>query len=201
MHFYLNFNKLYILQEGLYRNSIIFNDHQKLKAELKNFWNLFLLITATIAIGFYLWLNYLSTHRIETINYDPELDAKELSLCNEYIPQYYSVSTDYDGGKRAIKNELMPYIEKEKIFFEHFNGNISIRFILNCKGEIGLFRAKVIDQNLQETSVNQAPLDALIRLVSQLNHWRLKPKKDGTTYDSYYFINFKIRKGLVTDIF
>ncbi len=154
-----------------------------------------------LAIGLFITLKYLSSNTIEPIIYDEIIDEIELNLCNEdRIPQYYMVSTDYHGGKRAIKNKLLPLIEKDRISFGTDNGNIAIRFVVNCNGEIGLYRAKAIDQNLKKTDFDKANIEHLIILLSQLDDWNVEIKKD-KKYDSYYFINFKIRNGHVTDIF
>lgn len=146
-------------------------------------------------------LEYFAKNKIETIKYDGTLDKNQLNICDEdRILQYYMVSTDYNGGKRAIKNKLLPIIEEEGISFGTENGNITIRFIVNCKGEIGLFRAKSINENLKSTDFDDANLEFLKSLVSQLDDWIVKSENE-MKFDSYYHINFKIRNGLVTDIF
>lgn len=160
-----------------------------------------MLSTATLAVGLFITLQYLTRNKIEPIEYEEITDKIELNLCNEdRIPQYYMVSTKYNGGKRAIKNKLLPIIEKDRISFGTDNGNIAIRFIVNCNGEIGLFRAITINENLKETDFDKANIEFLISFVSQLDDWIVETKND-KKYDSYYFVNFKIRNGLITDIF
>ena len=168
---------------------------------MKNFWNIFSLSTAILAIGLFITLEYLLTNKIEPIVYDKVIDKIELNLCDEgRILQYYMVSTDYHGGKRAIKNKLLPLIEKDRISFGSDNGNIAVRFVVSCNGEIGLFRAKAIAQNRKKIDFDKTNIEYLISLVSQLDNWNVETKKD-KKYDSYYYINFKIRNGLVIDIF
>jgi hypothetical protein len=143
----------------------------------------------------------LLSHKIYPIEYDKSLDSEELTICNKkIIPQYYSVATDYVGGKRAIKNELLPQIKERKIEFGSRNGYVTIRFIVNCNGEIGLFRANEIDDNIKPTKYSDSQIKELKNITSTLSNWDVKIKND-KTYDSYYFINFKIEKGLITDIF
>ncbi|MBK6266138.1 hypothetical protein JKA74_13925 [Marivirga sp. S37H4] len=168
---------------------------------MKNFWNILLISTGILAIGIYFTSDYLATNGIEEIQFDESTDEIALELCNEdRILQYYTVSTGYNGGKKAIKKKLLPIIEKDKLSFGTKNGNITIRFVVNCNGEIGLFRVKSIDENLQETDFAQSGIASLISLVSQLDEWKVKPMKE-KKFDSYYFINFKVRNGHVTDIF
>lgn len=168
---------------------------------MKNFWNIFLLLTATLAIVIFFTVQYLTKKKIEPITYDKGIDKTELNLCDgDQIGQYYMFSTDYKGGKRAIKNKLLPIILKNRISFGTKSGNITIRFIVNCNGEIGLFRTKTINKNLKKTDFDSNNTEYLISLVKQLDNWHIETKND-KKYDSYYFINFKISNGLVTDIF
>ena len=135
------------------------------------------------------------------IKYDASLDHKELSICNkDRIPQYYSAGTNYSGGKRAIKKELLPLISQKKIEFSSKSGYVTIRFIVNCNGEIGLFRANEIDSDIKSTEYDSATVGELKNIVSTLNNWEIKSYNENK-YDSYYFINFKIEQGLITDIF
>lgn len=160
-----------------------------------------MLSTGTIAIGAFITLEYLLRNKIEPIIYDETIDKFELSLCDENkIHQYYMVSTGYNGGKRAIKNKLFPLINKNRTSFNAGNGNVAIRFVVNCNGEIGLFRVKAVDKNLKTTDFNKTNLEYLISLVSQLDNWNVETKND-KKYDSYYFINFKIKNGYITDVF
>ncbi len=168
---------------------------------MKNFWNILLLSSGILAIGLFIVLECLTRNNIEPIEYKEVIDKIELTLCDKgRISQYYMVSTDFNGGKRAIKNELMPNIEKDRISFGTNTSNITIRFIVNCKGEIGLFRVKAINKNIQKTLIDKGNIEYLISLVSQLKDWNIETIKD-KKYDSYYLINFKIRNGLITDIF
>ncbi len=160
-----------------------------------------MLITAVLAIGFFFMLRHFLNMKIETISYDKDIDKIELNLCNEdRVLQYYMISTNYNGGKKAIKNKLLPIIQQNKTSFGLKNGNISIRFVVNCNGEIGLFRAKSINENLEPTEFDKSNIDYLISLVGELDDWYVETKKE-KKYDSYYFINFKIENGLITDIF
>lgn len=166
---------------------------------MKSFWSKFLLSTAILAIATFLTIQYLTKKKIEQITYDKEIDESDLILCDDdRVGQYYMFSTDYNGGKRAIKHKLLPIILNDQISFGTQSGNITVRFIVNCKGEIGLFRAKAIDENQVTTNFDNT--EYLISVVQQLNDWIVENRKD-KKYDSYYFINFKITNGLVTDIF
>lgn len=168
---------------------------------MKNFWNIFLISTAALSVGIFFTIRYLAKSKIEPITFDSRFDLTELKLCDEdRIGQYYMFSTDYNGGKKAIKNKLLPKIIRDELSFGEKSGNITIRFIVNCNGEIGLFRVKAINEKLKTTDFDKTKTEYLISLVKDLKNWTVETKND-RKYDSYYFINFKITNGLVTDIF
>lgn len=167
---------------------------------MKKFWNVFLASTLVTSVGITVWL-YPQAKMILPIEYDSNLDPQELRLCNkDRIPQYYSAGTYYLGGKRAIKKELLPLINQKKIEFGSTNGYITIRFIVNCNGEIGLFRANEIDSDIKSTKFIDSKIADLKDIVNTLSDWEVKSLNDNR-YDSYYFINFKVEEGLITDIF
>lgn len=147
------------------------------------------------------WIYYLLDNKILPIKYDKNTDDKEFIICNEdLIPQYYSVETNYVGGKTAIKKILLPIINQDKITFGLKSGYVSIRFVVNCNGETGLFRANEIDENIQSTKFDKSKIEKLKKTVSRLDNWDVKTKFK-KQFDSYYFINFKIENGKITDIF
>ncbi|MFS4491717.1 hypothetical protein [Maribacter sp. 2308TA10-17] len=168
---------------------------------MKNFWNIFLLTTATLALVLFLCIRHWAKSYIEPITYDSAVDKKNLKLCaTGYIPQYYMISTGYTGGERALKNKLLPIIEKETLSFDNKNGNIAIRFIVNCHGEIGLFRAKGTDESIKASDFDKNKIDFLISAISELKDWQ-PGSINSEKRDSYYYINFKIENGQITDIF
>ncbi|GAA4311905.1 hypothetical protein GCM10023115_32240 [Pontixanthobacter gangjinensis] len=128
---------------------------------------------------------------------DPEIDG-EFQVCDEdKIPNYYAIGTHYQGGKKAIKAEILN--DLENLEFQE-QGNISLRFIVNCHGETGRFRSKSTDLEMKKIPVDEARLDKIKNRVRQLNKWN-PAKNDHATYDSYYVLNFKLRDGRIVDIF
>ncbi len=166
---------------------------------MKKFWNIFLLSTVIIATALTVWM-YNISNNILPIKYEASVDHKELNICNKNILSHYHSLTDYVESKKAIKKELLPLINEKNIQFDSKNGYVTIRFIVNCNGEIGLFRANEIDAEMKAANYSSATINELTNIVSTLNNWEIKPH-NGNKYDSYYFINFKIEEGQITDIF
>ena len=122
----------------------------------------------------------------------------DFSFCHEdYIYQDYQINTDYAGGKRAIKSEL------EDIFPINTlteSGLLTIRFIVNCKGETGIYRSKMIDSSLEEVDISNKDLTQIYTAISALDRWKPGSVR-GEPADSYYQVSFKLLNGEVIDIF
>ena len=162
--------------------------------------NLFLLLSFLLAASLTLWFNYQLNHRVGDIDFDDSLDDPAFELCNEDLVQqdYSGIGADYRGGKKAIKKELLGKLQEKA----HFKGSglLTLRFVVNCKGETGRFRAKAIDGEIQEKEVLQEQVELLENLVANLEQWQPGFWK-GRKFDSYYQINLKINNGQITDIF
>ena len=137
------------------------------------------------------------SHRIGELSSDSELDG-DFKVCNEdQIPNYYGMNTSFTGGKKAIKNEIIH--ELENLEFQH-SGLISFRFIVNCEGNIGRFRALASDLNLENVEIDPNKLKTIEEALLKLKNWN-PARNEYNTFDSYYVLNFKIRKNKIIDIF
>ena len=72
--------------------------------------------------------------------------------------------------------------------------------MINCKGETGYFRVKMVDKNLKSTVFNDEKINTLKGLVKRLENWEAGTRGE-EKLDSYYQINFKINNGKVKAIF
>lgn len=142
------------------------------------------------------WLFYLSGKRVGDLTVDKQQDGN-FQVCNEdKIFQYYNLDTDYKGGKKAIKQEILSRLESLD-----FNnpGLITARFIVNCNGDTGRFRYKSTDLDLKEIKVNSENIKKIKSAVLLLQHWN--SPEENRVFDSYYVLNFKIRNNKILDIF
>lgn len=127
------------------------------------------------------------------LNCMPTLDA-----CNELrIVQYYSVDTYFRG--RESHSETHPAPAPPRPEGKGQNGWVTVRFVINCRGETGRFRMPQIDRNYQPCTFHRALTDQLLAATKELHNWQ-PGQYDGATYDSYYYLNFKIADGAVQDI-
>ncbi|USD25093.1 hypothetical protein [Flagellimonas marinaquae] len=165
---------------------------------MKSKLNIWLLVSFLIAGILTLWLYFKLTGYIWDISYDEAVDSEEFSPCGEYsIYPYYHVGTYHRGGKKHIKKKLLSKINTEGL---PSNGLLTVRFVVNCKGETGYFRTKMTDAELKEINVPTSTLEHFYNLILELEEW-MPGKIKGTAVDSYAQIVFKVEQGKITDIF
>ncbi|WP_298529531.1 hypothetical protein [uncultured Christiangramia sp.] len=164
---------------------------------MKSKTNIFLVISAAIAIALTGWIYYQMSHKVGELSSNKETDGN-FKVCNEdKIPNYYGMDTDFVGGKKAIKNKLLGNLQNLK--FEN-SGLITFRFIVNCEGDIGRFRTQSTNLRLEKVEVELGKLKSIEKALSNLKDWN-PAKTKFNSYDSYYVLNFKIRKNRIVDIF
>jgi len=118
---------------------------------LKSKTNIFLIISSVIAIALTGCIYYQMSHTVGELSLDKKIDG-DFKVCNEdKIPNYYGMDTDYEGGKKAIKNKLLGNLQNLK--FEN-SGLITFRFIVNCEGDIGRFRTQSTNLKLEEIEID-----------------------------------------------
>lgn len=164
--------------------------------------NIVLVISTILFLSTLIWLNYLTTNNVGDIDFDSSIDSNSFTLCNkDRVFQYYSVNTSYVGKRKVVREEILKYLSDKNVQFDKKSGYITFRFIVNCKGQSGRYRVKMIDRSLKETVFKKLEVQKLKNAVKILNLWKPKTFKDGSTYDSYNQIHFKIEKGVIIDIF
>ena len=165
---------------------------------MKNKLNILLLISFLLASILVSWVYYQKTHRIGDIEFEQDLDNSKFMVCyKDIILQYYSIGTNYKGGKKAINKELSKLLKSLKF---NETGLITFRFIVNCKNQIGIFRVKTINSNLKENNFKSENIKLIQESIKRLNGWQAGKVGD-EKLDSYYVLNFKIQDGSITDIF
>lgn len=113
--------------------------------------------------------------------------------CSSDIFQYYNDVTGYKTERFGIRKEISKSIYD--LNYPNFSGLINVRFIINCKNEIGYFRIKTTNQHYKNIEIPASLQKQIVAIIQQLKNWNGKNK------DSYYQIYIKIRNGKVEDIF
>lgn len=128
-------------------------------------------------------------------------DNSDFKICQEeiQIKDYYNCNNQgqIKGGKgtwiRILKKELDP----QKLNNE--SGYLTIRFVINCKGEVGRFISEESDLDFQKKKFNKETVSHFFEIVSKQKDWRACNAK-GKSYDSYAYVTFKLKDGNVIEI-
>ncbi len=137
------------------------------------------------------------------IPFDANLDNPDFQLCDENnIMQYYSKGTSnipatYQGEKIAIINHFNENYENS--ILEGQNGYLTIRFIVNCKGESDRFRVQEMDFKYQPKTFNTTIKNQLLTITKSLKGW-IPPSNDGKYFDFYQYLTFRIEEGQIKKI-
>ena len=133
------------------------------------------------------------------ISFDPKIDDPAFHPCDPNgIHQYYGPDTHYKGGAQVLKNYLKGKFKYEA-GYAGATGYVTIRFVVNCKGQTGWFRIMQIDNNYQQVQFNKKLVNSLLALTRSLNDW-IPGKWGGADSDTYYYLNYKLVNGHLKDI-
>jgi hypothetical protein len=113
--------------------------------------------------------------------------------CSSTIYEYYNFEIGYKTERYGIRKVISEPIHQ--LSFPNFSGIINIRFIINCKNEIGYYIIKAVDQDYKKVKLSDDLQKKIVSIVQQLKDW------NGKNVDSYYQIQIKLKDGKVEDIF
>ena len=140
-----------------------------------------------------------SIDKVGAIIYDSALDNPNYYLCDEKnIMEYYQVNPKFKEGHNSVKFYFEEEIKRLK-FSEKISGLLTIRFVINCRGEIGRVRSFAIDANYKSIVLNKIKVNVISDHIKQMPNWKPGNYK-GKEYDAYKMISFKIINGVITDI-
>lgn len=138
---------------------------------------------------------------IGDIEYNPDLDDPSFSLCNgeNQINQYFNNGNGL--GYKGEKSEIFQIFENnyKPIISDLDNGLLTLRFVVNCKGETNRYRLSEMDNNYKLTNFNKSVTDQILTIAKSLKGWQPK-KLEGIPIDYYQILSFKIENGQIIDI-
>ena len=128
----------------------------------------------------------------------------EFVLCNPYLYEnssgdwYYFKYTSFDGGLYRLK----------QIFDDRYsavvNGNrdglLKVSFVINCAGEIGRITSEEMNQEYERFKLNPEIKRQIITILKQAGNWMPGEYRD-QNLDTYKFLIFKIRDGIIDEIY
>jgi len=130
--------------------------------------------------------------------YDQNIDG-DFKRCDTNSNQYYGIN-----GGFGIKGELSRV--KKDIFGnykptnkEGQSGFITIRFVVNCDGEAGMYRVHQTNMSLQDFDFDDIIVDQLLAATKNLKAWEIA-NYQGNTYDYYQYLTYKLLDSKLIDI-
>lgn len=127
-------------------------------------------------------------------------DDNDFKLCYEdkVFPYYYGRNP---GGFTQSRDTLKTYFLEnfDNKGYTNMSGYITVRFIINCNGEIGRFKLLQVGTDFKATKFSTTLTDHILELVSSLKTWRPIAFYD-SDFDSYYHITLKITNGDIVEI-
>lgn len=137
---------------------------------------------------------------IGDVEFDPVQDDAGFKICNpHYIAQYYNFGkgVQFNGEKSKIIDHFKKYYQANRFAGE--NGYVKIRFIVNCEGYSGRFRAEEMDFNLEPKAFGKGMTKELLKITSNLHGWTVATYETNA-FDYYQHLTFKIEDGKITEI-
>lgn len=118
-------------------------------------------------------------------------------LIDKWKFQYYSYDTKYPLSSEKLTEE----VNKTLIYHpKQINGFVTIRFMVNCKGQAGNFEIYQIDNSHQNTKFDEKYVEQLLIFVKALDNWKIATYNKKLKLDYYTYFTFKIEHGKVTEI-
>lgn len=133
------------------------------------------------------------------IPFSDKTDKAEFKLCDERrILENGGMRTPYKGGTKAILQYFEPLMDSLPVI-KHENGYLTVRFLMNCKGEKDRYRVLAINSNYRPRAFPESISTAILNRVKKMPDWTLAYYKE-KAYDSYIMLTFKIEEGRIKDI-
>lgn len=140
--------------------------------------------------------------QVGDIYFDAKLDDPNFKLCYEAeVYQYYNFGKglNYKGEKIKINEHFKAGFKPNDNVNE--SGYLTIRFIVNCKGETGRFRVLGMDNDYKEKVFSESLTKQLLTLTKKLDGWMVGEfDGENVAYDYYQYLTFKIEKGRLIEI-
>ena len=141
----------------------------------------------------------LPPYSVGHIPFSGELDDPIFKLCNDnFIIENGGRKSAYRGGVKNIKKYFDGIIQNME-YKKGENGYLTIRFLMNCKGDRDRYRILAINERYKPKEFSEHITNPILEAVKKMPDWQLGEHK-GKIYDSYNMLTFKINDGLIIDI-
>ena len=176
----------------------------KLKKWLKiSLFSLLGLVLIFAAVIGYFYYEYQGKYPVDETKYTHYIgylsESENFERCSDRIIGWYASASKfvpiYNGSKSSFNKHIKEnYIPSDTIT----NGFLNLRFMINCKGQVGDMEISQIDPNYKATEFSTKLIDQLIELSSQKKNWKIPVTEEPTDY--YMYLIYKIKDGKIAEI-
>lgn len=139
-----------------------------------------------------------SRHDVGYTPIDLKLDDENFVVCDSTRIYSGRNRIQYADGSAALKKECMAkFVFKPA--YKPFNGYIVVRFMINCQGETGRFRAESLDLDFSTKKCSPDLLEHSIQIVKNIDTW-VKSSQYGEKREYSKYINFKFKNGKIEHV-
>lgn len=132
------------------------------------------------------------------IPFDAKMDDSSFELCDATALVHSRTSLSYVGGRVRIEEISKKVFDKEGHTYA-YDGYVLVRFLVNCKGEIGRLRFESLDGGFMQQVAPEGLVALVRKSVEALNEWTvITPSNKGKDHSKY--LNFKIKNGHIDAI-
>lgn len=140
--------------------------------------------------------------RVGYINPENTLDdASAFKLCGKElnIADYYN--SDPDAGFYPDKKSFLKYVSEsiDSSLFKDASGYLTLRFVINCKGEAGRFTTEMASLDFEPKKFDESLINHLYSLLKAYPKWQFSTLRKGPT-DAYFYVTFKFNQGELIEI-
>lgn len=127
--------------------------------------------------------------------------APNFKLCGSEnnIADYYNGEPDggFRLGNKVLLNHLKASLSDSA--FAHFEGMLSLRFVISCEDKLGRFIAEAYDFNYQKQALPEQVVPEIIQILIDQNAWQATEIR-GEKRDSYAYLTLKIKDATIIDL-
>ncbi len=137
-------------------------------------------------------------HNLSYTPFDIKLDNPNFTICDSTNISSGRNRLKYIGGKNKLRKDITSeYLYKPA--YATFNGYVVIRFLVNCEGKSGRYRAQALNLDFSPSNTPSDLLEHSIELIRSLDNWKI-PSANDSKKEYSKFINLKISNGKIQHV-
>lgn len=137
-------------------------------------------------------------HDLGYIPHDTRYDHPDYIVCDSTKINSGRNSVQYAEGTKKLREDILVNYSYNPAYAA-FSGYIVIRFLVNCEGNTGRYRAQALNLDFTSADAPDGLLEQSIALLKSLDQW-VKSSKQGKQAEYAKYINLKMENGHIQHI-